>query len=314
MQLGPKGVGEILSDSVALLRRHFKAFVLAALPICVLELMCREGAGALLSEFTRTVDPNNPEAVPDFAAFTWHFVGYFALMTATFGTSALLYAVGVSGAVGSLFGQSFTPAQMLQAGLKKAVPILVSAFLFWALMMLALAIPGAAATAVIIAVPELWVAGAAVTVFGIYAVVITLFLFLRWFLYAHVVIVEGKWGPAALKRAAQLTSSHGLPFSQAPRLRLSLLLLVFFGASSAVQSLFAIPMLVHGLGQTPPMSDVSLWSMPLLMGVPVGILQVATNAILYPFSAIMTALFYFDLRVRFEGFDLDDDDDDDDEA
>jgi hypothetical protein len=73
---------------------------------------------------------------------------------------------------------------------------------------------------------------------------------------------------------------------------------------TTVQQLFLLPSMLRGIGQTPPFSDVSLWSMALYWSLPLAVLQVLTNALVLPLSGVLSTLFYFDVRVRHEGFDL----------
>ena len=44
--------------------------------------------------------------------------------------------------------------------------------------------------------------------------------------------------------------------------------------------------------------------MPLWFIVPFGAIEVLANALVVPFTSLLMTLFYFDLRVRFEGYDL----------
>ena len=43
----------------------------------------------------------------------------------------------------------------------------------------------------------------------------------------------------------------------------------------------------------------------LLWALPLAFFQVATNALVLPLNGVISTLFYYDLRVRYEGFDLD---------
>jgi hypothetical protein len=135
-----------------------------------------------------------------------------------------------------------------------------------------------------------------------------LVLVLRWWLFGAVVMLEEQHGPlAALKRATALTAPRGLPFVDTPRFRLSVLLLIALGLSSVLQTLFVAPRLVVALftGWTPLDGALpGLTQLPLYFAVPFGLVEVVTNAVVLPLSAVLVALFAVDLKVRYEPADV----------
>jgi len=185
----------------------------------------------------------------------------------------------------------------------KALPLLATLVIMFVLMMLVISI-----------VPALLIVGAALSESGVLVVVASvlsfvwilvtaLWLILRWLLVTHAVVLENKWGFAALSRSAKLLGPKGVPFTQSPKLRLAFLLLIFMLISTTLQSVFVLPQLIAGISQTPPFSDLSVLSLPIPIAIFVAIGQILSGAAVYPFSAAMTTSFYYDTRVRYEGFD-----------
>lgn len=313
--LAPRSIGELLSDAAALLRQRLAPIVVMALPFCVVELLCREGAQALFARALFLMGPNGdmaPEQLPEIGGM---MAGYSGLLFASFAVTQLLGGSAVLASSGALFGQRLTPAQLILGGLKKAAAVLVT-LLLWsaALFALAIVLPGVVlgllvAGAVALSPPAAVVVGIiGMLLWLAWMVLVIVVLALRWALWLQAVVLEGLSGPRALARSTELMAARGGGFAQSPKFRLSILLLVYMAVASTLQSLFAMPMLIQGVTQQPMFSDVSLWSMPLGWMIPLAALQVATNAILMPFSGVLSTLFYFDLRVRYEGFDLGDDD------
>lgn len=306
--LAPRDVGELLTEALALLRRELGAVVLMALPYCVLELFLREGAAALLAALRGLLGPGGsiPEErlseAPSLAA------GYFGLLLASVVVSQLLGASAVLVGSSALLGQRLSAVELLLGGLRRIVPVGVTlAVWLCALTAVVFVVPGLLAAGAVWLVPEALVAVLAVALWGLVALVGLVFLGLRWALWLPVVMLEGLSGPKALARSRALMASRGGGFSQGPKFRLSVLLLVYLASASGLQSLFAMPMLIQGFTQSPPFSDLSLGSMSVGWIVPLAALQVATNAVILPFNGVMTTLFYFDVRVRYEGFDLGED-------
>ena len=303
----PRSTGEVISDAVAVLRRSFSVIFAVAVPFCAADLLLREvGQSFMLGLTSLLQDPDNATfenlaaAIPNIAAA----VGF---LSASFCVQQL-----VSGVVTAVGEQAFLgqPASAKAALLRVAArggPLIVTSLVFMLAMTgsfsLLVAVPTAIGVAAAIAtgiLPLMLLAFVPAVVLGL---AVLLILTLRWSLYAPIVITEGRWGLAALKRSSALTASRGLPFAETPRFRLSVLFLIALAISSVLQSLFVVPRLVVAVLTGWSFSDGAfpgLAQLPLWFAVPFGLIEVVTNAAVIPLSGLLLALFMFDLRVRYE--------------
>lgn len=306
MELQPRSVGELLSDALALLRRHARLVALVALPFCALELVLRDALFSLFPALSDSVafDASLDEATAVLARLTT------AGLTLGFALSVLGWLLALATSTltaGALFGQRLEPMAVARGALRHIGRVLLTGIVWF----LTLGLAGVAApAALVVGLVFITIDPVALFVAGLvgllWAVVVFVSVSLSWALWPQVMALEGLSSLQALRRSRRLMGPAGVPLSQSPKFRLSLLVLVYFAVQSAVQSLFLLPTLAQGLGQTPPFSgDTSLWSMPLYFGVPLALLQVASNSLLLPLSAVLSTLFYFDVRVRYEGYDLD---------
>lgn len=303
----PKSIGELLTDGLALLRKTALPIALIAMPFCVLELVVRDTIFGLLPVLLEGVTPETPidEAL---ALLGWLGLSVSALvLLLAFVTQTLSVAV-TTRAAASLFGQALTPADVFRSVAGRGLGIAGTTLLwFVAIVAIGFVLPSAVLVAVVYLTASTLFAVLGGVLWLLWFVVVLIVLGLRWAVWPQVLALEGLTGRKALARSRALMGPEGVRFDQNPKFRLSLLLLIYFVVQSAVQQLFLLPTLLRGLDQSPPFSDMSLWSMGLLWAVPLAFGQVATNALVLPLNGVLSTLFYFDLRVRYEGFDLDDD-------
>jgi hypothetical protein len=140
------------------------------------------------------------------------------------------------------------------------------------------------------------------------ALIAFIVLTLRWSLYSVVVVTEGRSLWAALSRSSELTAPRGLPLGETPRFRLSVIFLIGLALAGVLQSLFVVPRLVIAIATGWSFSDGALpglAALPVWFMVPFGLVEVVTNAAVLPFSAFLLCFFTLDLRVRYEGADVD---------
>ncbi|MBK7972814.1 MAG: hypothetical protein IPK07_05870 [Deltaproteobacteria bacterium] len=130
---------------------------------------------------------------------------------------------------------------------------------------------------------------------------------LRFWVHSAAVIVEGLGIGDALARSRDLMRQVGkIPFGQRNDVRLTVVLTVVPLIGLAAASLVFLPMAASAIA-----AYVLHWvdfSNPeqLMQRVmaPVIAVQIAAGALLHPFSVAATVLFYYDLRYRTEGLDL----------
>lgn len=306
MELQPRSVGELLSDAFTLLRRHARVIALLALPFCALELVLRDAMFSLFSSVTGGLTPDSPVGEAT-GALGRLFVAVLGLGFALAVLSWLLALAASTMTAGTLFGQRLEPSAVLKGSLRYTGRVVLTALLWFLTVGLAgVVLPSAVVLGLVFMTLDP-LAILLVSVLGlVWFVVVLIAVGLRWALWPQVLALEGLSAVQALRRSSALMGPPGVRLAQNPKFRLSLLLLVYFMVQTAVQQLFLLPTMLQGFAQTPPFSgDTSLWSLPLYFGVPLALLQVASNSLLLPLNGVLSTLFYFDLRVRHEGYDLD---------
>jgi hypothetical protein len=302
----PRSTGELLSDALSLFRRHFKLLYSLALPFCALDLIIREAGQSALQSMRSKLeqDPGNLD-VEAVLALLAAGAGGIGLILA----SAVLVQVLASGLV-TLTSQAWHQrapalADAINAVVSRAAPLVATSLLFFlaifglmGVLMVLVGVSAATGSIPLIIIMSL------VALAGM--VLALVFLTLRWGVYTQAVVLENRFGPGAFARSTELMAGRGLPFFESAKLRLSLLFLITFAIGGTLQSLFAVPRLIVAFATGWDVADgmPPLASMPLWFIVPFGLMEVLTNALVVPFSSVLMTLFYFDLRVRFEGYDL----------
>jgi hypothetical protein len=133
-----------------------------------------------------------------------------------------------------------------------------------------------------------------------------LIVFMRLMLTIPALAVEGSSGWKAIKRSATLVRyDPGLGFLYWGEMRLSFLLLPLFIIELLILSLTSLPLIIHQAGElmrhgsngqiAPPPDSLLIISQ---------ILTFLAGSLILPLYSIATALFYYDIRIRREGFDL----------
>jgi hypothetical protein len=303
----PRTTGEIISDAISVLRRSFGAVFTLALPVCAVDLVLRELSQSFLASITPTLLRSGGASPDELLAAAPRGLAAVGFLLAAFSTQQLLLGGVTVIAEQSFGGRPTSSRAAARRLLSRGAPLLATTLLFLTL------VGGAASLTVLVPTViggalAVWTELFVLVFLGVGAgllgcLVVVLLLTLRWYLYAPAVICEGRSWWQALQRSSSLTSSRGLAFDQTPRFRLSVMLLIALGISSVLQSLFVVPRLVVAAATGWSFSDgglPGLAHLPLWFGVPFGLIEVATNAAVIPFSGLLLALFSFDLRVRYE--------------
>ena len=133
-----------------------------------------------------------------------------------------------------------------------------------------------------------------------------LVVFMRLMLTVPAVALENLSGWAAAKRSSDLVRfDPGLGFLYWGEMRLSVILLPLFVIELLAFAVTSLPFLVHdineailhgSIGQLSGTSDTAMIFSQILL--------VLSSSLLLPLYLIATTLFYYDVRVRREGFDL----------
>ena len=291
IDIQPMGIGDILDKSFRLLRQYFWLFfIIVLIPQGCLFLITK-GAQMLAG-------PNAAQslglaggigigigllvAVPVFVILQFWAMG------------ALIYAVSETylGHTTSV-KESFGAMRRLIWKLLGTM-ILWGIFVFGPFMLMgiffAILIPIAASGGT-----SSWVIG--ILIFIAVGVCIWLFfrLFLNWLLVDKVVVLEAKGGMAALRRSKELmTSSVESGFGKKPKSKGALILFVGFLLAAGFQLVFQIPMSVFMIAAPGNIFVMTIGE----------ILNIGASCLATVFTAIAMILFYYDIRLRKEGFDL----------
>ncbi|GAB7193692.1 hypothetical protein NUM3379_44020 [Kineococcus sp. NUM-3379] len=189
--------------------------------------------------------------------------------------------------------------QLWSTARRRVPALLVLALLLalYPLVLLALAIgPGIALLA-----SENVAAGVAVLLLSsLAALVVGVWLYVRWSLAAPVLLLEGAGVLTALRRSAELVRGSFWRVLGIVLLTLVIVMAVVTALSvpfSLLSGLIGTVVLVSG-------DPVPSLGVLLLQQAVAGLGTIATGAVAYPFSASVTALLYIDLRMRREGLDV----------
>ncbi len=152
-----------------------------------------------------------------------------------------------------------------------------------------------------------------ILVFGIVAALLfvaslapVLVIFMRLMLTIPALALEGSSGWKAIRRSAALVRyDPGMGILYWGEMRLSFLLLPLFIIELLILSLTSLPLTLHQIGEVmrhgssgqiaPPPDSIMIVSQ---------ILTFLAGSLILPLYSIATALFYYDIRIRREGFDL----------
>jgi hypothetical protein len=139
-------------------------------------------------------------------------------------------------------------------------------------------------------------------------VVVVLYLMLQFALVSEVVVIERLSLVRAMRRSASLMAGRvGRTLIDNCKLRASVLFAVNFCISVSVMIVTSVPTFLvnsaYGVSPfDPERYDPAL--VPLWASVPVEVLSVFVEAAVGPFGLLAVIVFYFDIRIKREGFDL----------
>lgn len=305
----PLSVGDLLDVALRLYRAHFRPLFALALvfeaPVYLLGKVYQSLTRELLP--TSTVDPQATAR-----ALEHLDPGVLALLPVVL-LGILLLGVVLQGTL-DLAGNAAWHGRPVRLGhtLREVlgrVPALLGTSLLMQLL-LGLSALGAALPGLALAVGGATAGSVGLALLGFVASVLLLLaavlvLYLRWFLYAEAVVLEGRAGPAALRRSRALMAGSVEPgFFGRIKVRASLVLLVVFFVSLVPGLLVGIPLFVLMAIYAPAPGVLDPASIPLLFRLPLEALQLLASGLVAPFGVLAVLAFWFDLRVRREGYDL----------
>ena len=288
IQLQPMGIGEILDRSFRLMRQHFlKFFFILMIPQAPFFLISK---GMQISAMGG-VQQGPPVNMGIGLAVSFLLAVLIIMVLQFWAQGALIYAVSET-----YLGHKTSLGASYGAMRSRLGPLLGTMFLMGFLMML---VPAGIGIIMGVLAP-LYAKGGAIG--GILIVIIVLSgvvfffnLLLNWLLVDKVVVLEGKSWRKALRRSKELMNTRTEPgFWKRPKNKAGLILLLGF----------LIGVGIHFLFQLPGLLAQWLLAMSLTGQTIQQILNMIATSLATGFTAIAMILYYYDIRLRSEGFDL----------
>ncbi|HCF62602.1 MAG TPA: hypothetical protein DFS52_32015 [Myxococcales bacterium] len=316
--LRPMTMGEILDRALGLFRSSF-------LRLFTVMLVFQAPMYALQKSFQTLMQQKAPVlarpgafrgALPDAEQLAWFFGGAAVLGVVTLALYQLAVAALATGAARGFLGERIEPGRALREAFTRAPQVLGTFLLLslWTGLLLTLSIaPGAGLIAGGFLVFESAGARIGAAVAGLLVVfgallVVGLYLMLRYVLVTEVVMIEKLSFVRALRRSARLMAGRvGPTFFDNCKVRASIVLAVTFCISISVAIVASLPSyLVYAAFDVSPFNpesfDPSL--VPLWAMLPVEAFAVFCQTAVAPYGLLATIVFYFDVRIKREGFDL----------
>jgi hypothetical protein len=289
----PMGIGELLDRSFRLLRQHFLLFFFI--------LLIPQGTFFLFNKTTQIF--LGGQAQQDMTAGMGMGLGISFILAVMvmlilqfWAQGALIHAVSET-----YLGHETSLATSYGAMRSRLGRLLGTMFLMGILIGL---LPALLGIGMAIAIPMLAAMGfggtptAVISIILVFTGIIWFFhLLLNWLLVDKVVVLEGKAWRSALRRSKELMNARTEQgFWKRPKNKAGLILLLGFLIGVGIHFLFQVPgLLAHMFLPT------SFAGLTLTMHQ---VLNVIATSLAAVFTAIAMILFYYDIRLRSEGFDL----------
>jgi hypothetical protein len=289
--LSPMNIGEILDRSFRLLRQYFWLFFFI--------LLIPQGVIFILSHGIQVIFRGGTPPINSLAMGVTigilAFFGFLAFVVLQFwAQGALIFAVSET-----YLGHNTTLKDSYGA-IKRLFWKFLGTMLLWALLVFGIpAISGIMAAIIIPFSKVIGINGlfTGLLIFIMIVVAIWMFfrLFIQWFLVDKVIILEGIGGMKALHRSKELMKARTEPgFWKRPGIKAGLILLVGFAIAIGINLFFQIPGGILML----------IFKGSLVVKTFTGLLDLTANCLATVFTATAMILFYYDIRLRKEGFDL----------
>ena len=289
----PMGIGEILDRSFRLLRQHFFLFFFI--------LLIPQGTFFLFSKgsqffLTGEVQQGMTAGMGMGLGVSFILAVMVMMILQFWAQGALIHAVSET-----YLGHETSLATSYGAMRSRLGRLLGTMFLVGILIFL---VPALLAIATAIVVPMLAAMGFGGTTTAILSIVLVFtgiiwffHLLLNWLLVDKVVVLEGKGWRSALRRSKELMNTRSEQgFWKSPKNKAGLILLLGFLIGVGIHFLFQVPGLL-----THMFLPMSLAGLTLTLQQ---VLNVIATSLAAVFTAIAMILFYYDIRLRSEGFDL----------
>lgn len=274
---GPASIGEIADHAIRLVRRHFAELIttvaVVMVPIVVVDLL-------LLLFFSRDYATTgfNSNSAGEFVQFMLTAVqgdsgsGVFPMPIIQNVANTVVTLALLAQCLGLIRGQVLSSRQALRRGLGR----------FWSYIWYGI-LAGLCLVPAVLAIFLFPIIGA------ILMLLLAVWLQARWIAASAYIVDEELGGYAAMGTSWNLTAGHQWR---------SILFKLIWGGLTVIVSVVPVTVVNAALAAIMP-STATPWAAGAAMGV-----QNLVAILWAPFSAAATVLYYFDLRVRTEGFDL----------
>ena len=291
IQVQPMGVGEIMDRSFRLLRQYFWLFfIIIFIPQAVFFVV------NFIVQVLISGDMTQNFSVATGAGFGISaFLGVLIFLVLQFwAQGALIHAVSET-----YLGHS-TSIKASYGAMRSRLGRLIGTLILWSVLVFG--VPGLFGMVAAVAVPSLVMMGLGGVVAGIIVFVVLLLafwifttLFLNWLLADKVVVLEELAWMKALRRSKELMKGRTEPgFWKSIKTKASLIIILGVVIWFGINLLFQLPGVLLGV----------VFSQGVVVTTVQGILNMVATSLATAYTAIAMILFYYDIRVRREGFDL----------
>jgi hypothetical protein len=285
------GVGEILDRSFRLLRQYFWLFfVIIFIPQAVF-FVVNFGLQFLISG----------DVTQDFSATMGAGFGVSALLAVIIFLVLQFWAQGaLIHAVSETYLGHSTSIKGSYGAMRNRLGRLIGTMILWSILVFGVpALFGIVAAVVVPGLAMMGLGGLLTGIIAVVAVILAIWifttLFLNWLLADKVVVLEQSGWMKALRRSKELMKGRTEPgFWKSIKTKASLIILVGFLIGLGIHLLFQLPGVLLGIVFAEGLAVITLQ----------GVLNMVAVSLATAYTAIAMILFYYDIRVRKEGFDL----------
>ena len=313
VDLRPLTTSELIDRGFALYRTHFAGFFLLA-------LLCQSAplvGQLLLTAFNLT--PTQEELTNDLVTSPGLFfekVGIILSIIAVAQLIVFIFEVVITFYISDAYlGKVPSVKESLGKLTGWLLPSIWTCLLNWGMLALSLIFPTVAITGIYLYsktyLPDdfvllIWICLGA-GMLAVASVAPVLIVFMRLMVTVPALAIERLSGWKSIQRSSKLVRyDPGLGFLYWGEMRLSFLLLPLFIIELLILSLTALPLAVHDFGEVVRHGAVggSFNAPPDAVNIATQILMFLAGSLILPLYSIATTLFYYDIRIRREGFDL----------
>lgn len=316
--LRPRSIGDILDATVRLYRRHFLLYFGIVIIVNALVFVATQMYQVPWYFFVHRMQaPSGSGLEGSFGPLpllgVLSFFGFSVMMLVSLVGYQFVSGGLVVAASETFLGREMTIADAYRAAWSRFWSLLGAALLTALISMVVMSVGGIlllGVIAVAVVVDNLAVRIVAVLVGAAIAVAVALgvvYVFLGLILSPQAIMLEGERAVESLRRSWVLMrerSERG--FLRNNMMRAGILLTIVMVISTVIQTIVLVPVIIGAvvLGVTGADAEAFASGMPLWIQVTMNLAQSVVGSAVTPLWSISILLLYYDIRIRFEGFDL----------